>query len=70
MGRQQYERAFYYFRLNQQNYPNSFNVYDSMGDLYVARGDKKKAMESYAKALTLREYPETRQKLEKLQKEK
>jgi predicted alpha/beta superfamily hydrolase len=70
MGRRQYERAFYYFRLNQQNYPNSFNVYDSMGDLYVARGDKKKAMENYAKALTLREYPETRQKLAKLQKEK
>jgi hypothetical protein len=70
LGRRQFDRAFYYFHLNVVNYPNSFNVYDSMGDLYLARGEKALAMESWTKALTLRDYPETRQKLEKLQKEK
>ena len=70
MGKKQFDRAWYYFNMNIQNYPNSFNVYDSMGDLYLAKGDKTKAMESFTKSLTLRENPETRQKLEKLQKEK
>jgi len=70
MGRRQYDRAFYFFELNRQNYPNSFNVYDSMGDFFLARGDKKRAMESYAQALALRDYPDTRKKLERLQAEK
>ncbi len=68
MQHHQLDRAFFYFNLNIQNYPNSFNVYDSMGDLYLAKGDKTKAMESFTKSLSLRENPETRQKLEKLQK--
>ena len=70
MQRRQLDRAFYFFNLNIRNYPNSSNVYDSMGDLYLARGDKAKAMESFTRSLGLRENRETRQKLEKLQKEK
>ena len=69
MQHHQLDRAWYYFNMNIQNYPSSFNVYDSMGDLYLAKGDKTKAMESFAKSLSLRENPETRQKLEKLKKE-
>lgn len=68
MQKKQLDRAWYYFNLNIQNYPNSFNVYDSMGDLYLAKGDKTKAMESFTKSLSLRETAETRKKLEKLQK--
>jgi len=68
MQHHQLDRAFFYFSMNVQNYPNSFNVYDSMGDLYLAKGEKAKAVESFTKSLSLRENPETRQKLEKLQK--
>jgi predicted negative regulator of RcsB-dependent stress response len=52
--------------MNITNYPNSFNVYDSMGDYYDAKGDKQKAIQSYTKALSLKDWPDTRKKLEKL----
>ncbi len=70
MQHRQLDRAFFYFNMNVQNYPNSFNVYDSMGDLYLAKGDKAKAIESFTKSLGLRENPDTRKKLEKLKNEK
>ena len=66
MGSGQFDRAAYYFHLNMENYPNSFNVYDSMGDLLAVRQEKDSAIKCYQKALTLRENPDTRQKLEKL----
>jgi uncharacterized protein len=61
-----FDKAYGFFQLNIANYPNSYNVYDSMGDLYVAEKDNKKATEYFAKALTLEENPDTKQKLEKL----
>ncbi len=60
------EKAYEFFKLNMDNYPASFVVYDSMGDYYVAKGEKEKAIELFKKALTLRDFPETRKKLEKL----
>jgi predicted alpha/beta superfamily hydrolase len=66
MGSHQLDRAAYYFHLNMDNYPNSFNVYDSMGDLLVARAEKDSATKCYQKALLLRENPDTRKKLEGL----
>jgi len=68
MGGHQLDRAAYYFHLNMDNYPNSFNVYDSMGDLLVARAEKDSAMKCYQKALLLRDNPDTRKKLEELRK--
>ncbi len=64
----QLDRAAYYFELNIHNYPNSFNVYDSMGDLYLARNDKDRAAGMFKKAISLRENPDTRKKLDALQK--
>lgn len=64
MGRP--DQAYEFFKLNIDNYPASFVVYDSMGDYYVAKGDKEKAVEHFKKALTLRDTPETRKKLDKL----
>jgi len=63
----QAQRSFYYFHLNMENYPNSFNVYDSMGDWYLAQGQKDMAIKSFEKALALREFPDTRKKLQQLQ---
>ena len=41
-----------------------------MGDFYEAKGDKEKAIEYFAKALTLKENPDSRQKMEKLKSKK
>ena len=41
-----------------------------MGDLYLATGDKAKAIESFKKTLSLKAIPETKEKLDILLKEK
>ncbi|WP_264524888.1 alpha/beta hydrolase-fold protein [Flavobacterium sp. N502536] len=67
LGKKDMELAGYLFRLNVANYPQSPNVYDSLGDFYEANGDKKNAIVSYEKALILdKNFSEARGKLEKL----
>jgi len=61
-----YAKAYSFFELNIENYPESFNVYDSMGDYYIAKGDKQKAKELLLKALMLQEHHDTRRKFEDL----
>jgi len=39
------------FKLNVANYPNSANVYDSLGDAYVAAGNLEHAKHSYSLAV-------------------
>ncbi len=51
MSDNQLEKANTLFKLNIQNYPNSSNVYDSMGDCYLAQQDSIKALEFFTKAL-------------------
>ena len=58
------------FKLNITNYPETANCYDGLGDFYLAKGDKAKAIESFKKTLSLKEIPETKEKLEKLSKKK
>jgi predicted alpha/beta superfamily hydrolase len=67
MQNKQNEKAFAFFEMNIENYPKSGNVYDSMGDFYVATGDKEKAIDYFRKALSVRENADTRQKLQKLE---
>ena len=67
MQNKQNEKAFAFFELNIENYPQSGNVYDSMGDFYAATGDKEKAIDYFRKALAVRENADTRQKLQKLE---
>ena len=61
-----YEQSDFLFSMNIKNYPNSFNVYDSYGDYYLAIGDKTKAIENFKKALSLKENPDSRRKYEEL----
>ena len=60
------DKAYAFFKMNIDNYPQSFNVYDSMGDYYAAKKDKQHAIEYYKKALTLRPFPDTQKKLDDL----
>lgn len=66
----QFDRAWYFLKLNVDNYPKSFNAYDSMGDLYKAKGDHENAKAYYLKSLAIRETGDTRRKLEQLNKAK
>jgi predicted alpha/beta superfamily hydrolase len=46
-------KALEFFILNTQNFPNSSNAFDSLSEAYEVSGNKKKAIESYKKALEL-----------------
>lgn len=59
--------AYSVFDLNIKNYPDSFSVYNSMGDYYDNQKNKAKAIEYYAMSLKIKENPDTRKKLDKLQ---
>jgi predicted alpha/beta superfamily hydrolase len=56
------------FELNIENYPNSYNSYDCLGDAYAIKGEKSKAIANYKKAIKLNLKNETtRRKLKALQ---
>jgi predicted alpha/beta superfamily hydrolase len=66
MQRHQMKQAFTLFERNVTNYPDSANAFDSLGDYYVAAGDKPHAIEAFSKSLSLGNIKETRQKLDAL----
>lgn len=70
LDQQHFSKAKSFFKTNIDNYPESFNVYSSMGDFYVAIDDKEQAIQFYTKALTIRDHPSTRKKLDKLKTNK
>jgi hypothetical protein len=45
--------AIVLFELNVANYPESANVYDSLGEAYAAADNMQRAIESYEKSLSL-----------------
>jgi len=57
------------FELNTKNYPLSMNVWDSLADAYLAKGDVEKARNCYLKILKLAPNDSnTKKKLEQLSK--
>jgi len=66
LARKQYERAEFFFQLLVKFYPNDPNSYDCLGDVYLAKGEKLKAIESFKKGLSIGEMKETRAKLDAL----
>ena len=64
-------KALEFFILNTENYPNSFNAYDSLGEAYESLGESKKAIENYRKSLELNPNNEhAKMKIESLNKRK
>lgn len=63
----QFKKAERFFKYNVDNYPDSYNAYDSFGDYFDAVRDKTHAIEYFKKALSIKEDADTRAKLEKLQ---
>jgi len=69
MGINKLDKAYALLKRNTINYPQSSNAWDSLGDYYVAAGNKQKAMEAFAKSLSLQETVDTRKKYEDLKKQ-
>ena len=46
-------KALLFFKLNVNNYPNSSNAFDSLGEAYLLLGDKKKALINYKRSFAL-----------------
>jgi hypothetical protein len=53
LRRKQVNEAIEVFKLNVEAYPQSANAFDSLGEAYMVRGDKEKAIENYQRALAL-----------------
>jgi tetratricopeptide (TPR) repeat protein len=53
MGQNQLDEAIKIFKMNIKNHPDSWNVYDSLGEALNTKGDKKGAKEYYEKAYEL-----------------
>lgn len=63
MGQDKVDSAVVVFQKNVKDYPKSWNVYDSLGEAYAAKGDKKKAREQYGKALSMTKDPAQQQRI-------
>ena len=62
-------KALAFFILNTENFSNSFNAFDSLGEAYESLGDKEKAIKNYKKSLELNPNNEhAREKIESLKK--
>lgn len=51
LGIKNIKAAIEIFKLNVEAYPESFNVYDSLGEAYMINGDDKLAIQNYKKSL-------------------
>jgi CubicO group peptidase (beta-lactamase class C family) len=51
LGQKKIKEAIKVFQLNAEAYPESSNVYDSLGEAYMLNGEKAPAIENYEKSL-------------------
>ncbi|KPJ59219.1 MAG: hypothetical protein AMJ46_11985 [Latescibacteria bacterium DG_63] len=70
LGKEKIQEALEIFKLNAEAYPDSWNVYDSLGEAYAKSGNNELAIENYQKSLDLNPDNEHGKKmLEELQSE-
>ncbi|MBN1165090.1 MAG: M56 family metallopeptidase [Candidatus Krumholzibacteriota bacterium] len=50
---EKFDESILVFKLNVKEYPDSWNVYDSLGEAYMAAGEYEEAAENYAHSLEL-----------------
>ncbi len=66
LGMKKVKEAIEIFKLNVDAYPQSVNVYDSLGEAYEASGDKELAIKNYQKVIELN--PQNTNAAERLKK--
>lgn len=64
LAQQTVDEAIAIFRKNVNDHPESWNVYDSLAEAYGVKGDKKKAIEYYTKALNMTTDPVQKTRIE------
>ncbi|MCB0376330.1 MAG: DUF2911 domain-containing protein, partial [Sinomicrobium sp.] len=69
LNAKEYDRALKFFKMNVKNNPDNANVYDSLGEAYKTMGDKRNAIKSLKKALSLNPPANVRANSVKLLKE-
>jgi predicted negative regulator of RcsB-dependent stress response len=70
MMEKQYNKAYSLLKIHIINYPNSPNVYDSMGELLMLKGDTITAIENYEKSLQINSQNDNAKNMIKKLKEK
>jgi hypothetical protein len=65
LNRKQIDEAIAVFQLNTQRNPKSANVWDSLGEAYAIKGDKKNAILNFKKSLSLNPPPDVKANSEK-----
>ena len=63
LSKKEYEIAIKLFEMNVESFPDSWNVYDSLGEAYLAIGNKEKAIENYKKSIALNPQNENGKKI-------
>jgi tetratricopeptide (TPR) repeat protein len=53
LGQDRVDAAISVFELNVERYPDSWNVYDSLGEACAVKGDTKRAIELYRRSVEL-----------------
>lgn len=53
LGQQKLDEAIAAFEKNVKDHPDSWNTYDSLAEAYALKGDRKKALEYYTKAMNM-----------------
>ncbi len=66
LGMKKIKEAIEIFKLNVDVFPESSNVYDSLGEAYLINGDKELAIKNYEKSLELN--PDNKNAIEMLKK--
>jgi tetratricopeptide (TPR) repeat protein len=52
-GKKRLKEAVEVFKMNTEDFPNSSNAFDSLGEVYMDIGDKAAAIKGYQKSLEL-----------------
>lgn len=63
LGAGKTDEAIEIFRKNVKDHPQSWNTYDSLGEAYGQKGDKKLAAENYRKAQNMTKDPEQKKRI-------
>lgn len=64
LGQKKVDEAIDIFRKNAKDHPGSWNAHDSLAEAFGFKGDKKSAIESYTKALSLVKDEANRKRIE------
>ena len=69
LNQNQQDKAIEIFILNTKRHPESPNVWDSLGEGYALKGDKKNAIASFKKSLSMNPAPNVKANSEKYLKQ-